>query len=468
MNRFYAAFAILIILLLIFRAPVANAETLLTEALLVEKIKLRHPGIRAAEADRTAQQSEVRQSLGAFDPIIRGQVLRSLDGPYGIYYTDLSVEQNTSILGSKWVAGYRRGLGSYPVYDEKMRTNEAGEFRAGLEVPLLRNLLIDERRARFDVQAIGSSAANETLLQSEQEVLRAGLIRYWDWVAAGKKLELNYHLLKIAEERDEFLGERIKAGDAPRIELMDNQRVMVQRQSLVVGAERALQKAALELSMFLWDENGKRTIPEKKTLPKDWGVWKSALTDEEFLQRQKVESVPEAKIQRFSVLQREIELRLARNQILPRLDVSTTVSRDYGLGPLKANDTEWRVGLTLEFPLLFNTSLGRKEQAFARLVRSEMIEQLTVERLWNQRIDLAQAVHAIESRLSLAKDEVKLADKLEDLETERFLHGDSSILIVNLREQATLEAELKLLDLNLELKRSQIDIEFNQAKLGSQ
>ena len=74
----------LLSVLLLSTAPVYGSSPL-TEESIIQQMKSRHPGFRVADEDRRAQQSELRQSEGAFDPVIRGQVLRSLDGPYGIY-----------------------------------------------------------------------------------------------------------------------------------------------------------------------------------------------------------------------------------------------------------------------------------------------------------------------------------------------------------------------------------------------
>ena len=52
-------------------------------------------------------------------------------------------------------AGWRLGRGDIPVYDGKLATTDAGEIRAGIELPVLRDAAIDGPRAqrkRTDVE----------------------------------------------------------------------------------------------------------------------------------------------------------------------------------------------------------------------------------------------------------------------------------------------------------------------------
>lgn len=61
--------------------------------------------------------------------------------------------------------------------------------------------------------------------------------------------------------------------------------------------------------------------------------------------------------------------------------------------------------------------------------------------------DLASAVNAAYGRYFIAQREAQLARDLERGERARFSPGDSALFLVNQRERAAAEAQIKLLDL---------------------
>jgi outer membrane protein TolC len=78
--------------------------------------------------------------------------------------------------------------------------------------------------------------------------------------------------------------------------------------------------------------------------------------------------------------------------------------------------------------------------------RTELQRDLLRQRI---EIDLKNAKRGLEVasvRFSISKREYELALHLEDGERKRFKNGESSILTVNLREQATAEARLRMIE----------------------
>jgi hypothetical protein len=96
---------------------------------------------------------DVGQSVAAGAPV----------GYYNPLTLDTQVTQPTRLWGAQLFAGYRFGQGlSYtgiPIYDGKIETNDYGEVRAGLTVPLLRNGPIDRARANIQRAEHGRTAA---------------------------------------------------------------------------------------------------------------------------------------------------------------------------------------------------------------------------------------------------------------------------------------------------------------------
>jgi cobalt-zinc-cadmium efflux system outer membrane protein len=163
--------------------------------------------------------------------------------------------------------------------------------------------------------------------------------------------------------------------------------------------------------------------------------------------------------------QLEIERDLAKNQLWPSADLSASVSQDFGPPGYPRDKTVLDLSLSLDIPTLNRAARGRLAQAEAALQRFVALQRLIVDRINLEVADvhsqLAQAIRRVE----LAERELDLAQQVERAERAKFELGDSTLLNVNLREQATFDAALRRIDALVELHRAKI---IRQAVLGNE
>ena len=72
--------------------------------------------------------------------------------------------------------------------------------------------------------------------------------------------------------------------------------------------------------------------------------------------------------------------------------------------------------------------------------------------------DAKNAFDAASQRIDWAKQEVDVSQKLENGERKRFDLGDSTQFLVNLREQTTVEAQLREVDAVLDAHRARANL----------
>lgn len=422
--------------------------------------------IVSARMDLEKAQADYLAAQGGFDPNLKSSLISSVDGYYKNAYTDISVEQSTALWGTRFYAGWRNGQGSFPIYDAKYATFTGGEFRGGVEVPLLKGGSTDERRTRLGTSERGLELAERGIDAQKIEVNKQAAFKYWDWVAAGKKLKVAEDLLVISLVRDKGLIDRVKHGDTPQIDQTDNQRAVVQRKSGVIAAERALQKASFELSIFLRDPSGFPRVLSKEYLPVEFPEPK---LDETILasgeDSHSISSHPEVQRFRIQAEQIQMEYQLAKNQVLPRLDFSFGFFSDLGNNPgttpylpAYGDPSEVRLGLTLEFPLFFRSSRGKRDSLSFSLSKLNVMRGLAQDRLQVQLNDSRQAMKTALERLDLARKEISLNQKLEEAERVRFQHGESNVLMINIREQITRDAWIKEYDALSEFFKSKAEL----------
>ncbi len=406
------------------------------------------PSLVAARTDIEAANGELQSATGSFDPSMRARAWVVPLSGYPQTRVDAVVDVPTPLWGTSLFAGYRLGTGTIQEYYGERTTWSGGELRAGASIPLLRNGPIDRRRATLNRAELSQQLASQGVEQQRIEVSRLATTRYWDWVAAGRRREIAKTVLELAKQRDAQLLSRAQAGDVPLFERQDNQRALVQRYALWVQAQRGVEQAALELSLFVRDAEGPTPVDERRlpsALPEPDEALVPAFELEVAVQRR-----PEVQRLIAQKQQQEIELRFLRNQLLPALDFTTTVSQELGRSPAPKYDslgtTEFEFSVMLEVPLLYRGPLGRIRTTQA--AANKLDAQLTLAR---QRVsvelgDALSAIRAAQSRVALARQEIDLATKLEEGERKRFELGDSTLLFVNLREQASAEASLREVD----------------------
>ncbi len=414
------------------------------------------PSLTAARADGDAADGEALAAAGSFDPVWRTRAFGVATGGYPQARVDSLVEVPTTLWGTSLFGGYRLGAGKIQPYYGERETWTLGELRAGAVVPVLRNGPIDRRRANLARAELGQRLAGLSVTQQQLELGRLAAFRYWDWVAAGQRRDVARALLTIAVERDRQLETRAAVGDVAQFDRQDNTRALVQREALLVAAQRGVEQAALELSLFLRDAAGDPVLPADArlpvALPEPTGAPALPPLDEVLPRRPDVQRLLGQKQQLL------VELRLHQNQLLPALDVGVAVSGDLGASPrpelAALGPAELEFNAVLEVPLLYRAPLGRLQATRAALAKLEAQLRLAQDRVAVELRDATSALTAAHDRVALARQEVAVALQLEGGERTRFGLGDSSLLFVNLREQTTAEARLREVDALLDYHRA--------------
>jgi outer membrane protein TolC len=413
--------------------------------------------------ERRLAEGELESAEGGFDLSWKARATLTPLGYYDSLRAETTLEKPTEWWGASAFAGWKLGTGAFPIYDGRHETLDYGELRAGVQVPLWRNGPIDRRRATLERAEVGLQIAELAVAQQRLELRRAAAQRYWSWVAAGRRVEIGKALLENAVQRDAGMLQRVNTGDLPPIERVENQRAIEQRRGLLAQALRGLEQAAIELGLFLRDERGEPTLPSPERLPgafPDLGVVEPSEPAGDV--RRARERRPEAR--RFSLQegQQRVELEWAENQLAPGIDVQVAIAKDFGPGSAARPDlsqTVLETSVLLDLPLQTRSARGRVAVATASAERLGQHARLARDRITADVRDAHSAIGVARERIQATRREVALALELEAGERARFEQGDSHLLIVNLREQQTAEAQLREVDAVLDYFRAAADLE---------
>lgn len=444
-------FSISILIFSFLSAPSFCAPLSLQEVL--DSVRQQYPLLEGARRDVEAAGGDVRSAEGAFDIQWKTRLVSSMLGYYQNDRIDSVLEQPTTLWGTNLFAGYRLGVGDFAIYDGKLKTNPGGELRAGFLIPVWRDGPTDRRRASIGRAKLGVEVADTQLSQQKIDAIKDATNRYWDWVSAAQKVEIFRSLLKIAEERDEGLKARVKHGDLPEFERRDNERAILQRRSQLISAERLLQQATIDLSLYFRDKDGNPIFADKEHLGASLPKPNADLEPKDGLEKA-LQSRPD--LIRFSALKKQnlIELSLAENQSAPRIDLQLQAVRSLREGDPIRNGTQLEAGVQLEVPLQANVAGGREEFSRATVAKLELQERFLRDRIATEVYNTKSALAAAALRAEVTEQETQLAKKLEQGERIRFRQGDSNQLFVNIREQATADAAVREIDAMADYQKS--------------
>lgn len=436
----------------------------LTLEQLLKSVDEAYPAILAAETERGRAAGQYRAALGEFDIRWKSGADFTPEGYYQKRIYNSTLEQPLEFSGANIYGGYRRGTGDFANYEEKDLTTTGGELLAGFRLPLLRDREIDKRRASLAGADLGIDLANAQVQEKRIEIVKQASDRYWIWVNYGRRLEIAEQLLKQAKERDSALRQRVQLGDLPVFELNDNQRNVLQRENQLVQSERDFQNASILLSLYLRDTNGETILPSRGQVPPSVPLpnEKLLLAVEE-LSATALTKRPEPRSIQLAIQQTEIDNRFQQNQLQPRLDLNVELSNDIGRGEPTKEPTELMAGVNLEIPLQRRTAEGNIMANEAKLTKLRQEYKLQKDRIQTEIADAVSAIINARSQVNITKREVEFAKDLERGERDRFTAGDSTILFVNIREQATADSRVRELDA---LTRYQLATVALRAALG--
>lgn len=388
-------------------------------------------------------EGKVTEARGGFDAKIKAEVDSRTQGYYDGDAYKASLEKPLPFLGSKIYAGHRQGFGQFPVYEGKYETLNRGESFAGVSLSLLRDSFIDETRYKLFSSEQEVQQAQFNFYQAKVKVQTMALKAYWLWLVKGHELQVYENILKLAKARDKQINRRIKVGDLAKIYAAENKQYVRKREAQVLQSQLEFQEASYHLSLFYRDGKGRPTPIGKGDLPPIEERKLGTLKDTEATYQKALQDNLKLKILESEKKQAQLDIRMGRNEFLPRADLNFEWNQDQGIGPDRLTQDENRILLTVEVPLQFRKASGKKRAGEAKL------DQVKTKKRWVQeklKADLRSLIFEFNSLAKIYEitiDQIKLAERLAKAEQKKFSKGASDLILVNLREENFAEAQVK-------------------------
>jgi outer membrane protein TolC len=393
------------------------------------------PKIEKALQAQDEFKASITAAQGAFDTRIESRSYNRIDGFYSGDAIDTRVVQPLANYNAKVEAGYRYENGTFPIYENDLETNNRGEASLKLAFSVLRNRAIDEKRAKITNARFDYDQALIVTELTQLAVQQKAMETYVKWVASGQTWRVYEDLLAMALERQKNLEQRAKAGDVANIQVTENKQYIFERKALIEDAKREFLNNSNDLSLFYRDAGGNPITPTLAQVP---ASWKQGIGDKSYAKPDNMDAIlarhPELQNVNMDIAKQRTEENLAKNSLLPQLDVGLKNARDFGDGSRTREGNETALIFDFSMPLQQRYATGSITKARAKLAQLETDKKLINNQIQIQVENLLNDLSAAQEIVSLSENEISLSKKMLEAEKTQLANGQSDFFRINMRE----------------------------------
>lgn len=411
-------------------------------------VKNHHPMVVIAGLEPEIAKQKLKEVRGNFDPVIsHSQDEKNFNDTR--YY---AIRQSGLKIPTKWgfdlSGGFEQMDGTY--LNPENNVPSAGLVHAGITVPLGEGLLYDKER--FELQKAKlflESSQLERQLMLNELYYEAGQA-YWDWFVAFNSMKIYEDAYQLAKDRKNFIIQTYRMGDAPNI---DTTEANIQVQNLKVNYELSkvsFLNAGILLGTYLWLDGFTPLFLDSSHAPMLYSEQEGALFSENLLQvlPELLHKHPKMEQVRLKLKAMEAQRNWQRNNLLPTLDLKYNILNEpIGGSPfagMSSNNFKW--GMKFSMPILLRQERGALKQTTLEIQQLSLDSVLFKTTLfYHASKNLNQWKTDYEQVMTYR---VIVSDHLIMLngERRRFEAGESSVFMVNTREVAYVNAQIKLVE----------------------
>lgn len=434
------------------RLPQPDSLQTLSAKQLMEIVKKFHPIAKQADIFIEKARADVTIARGMFDPVLANETAeKTFDGTNYYYYNrpELSIP---TWFGVEVTAGLEYLSGNRTDPEEtKGKTSYIG-----ISVPLAKNLLMDKRRAALQTAKIFRDASAIEKRNILNNLLLDAVKTYWTWVQQYQVYKTISDAVVVNEKRVQLVKTAYRLGERPAI---DTAEALVQLQSFELQKSQAwleFQNTTLDLSVFLWTAGTQPYNLSTNIIPEEdlqtLNIETVALPELNNLLTSAIKSHPELMMYNYKLNALGVDKKLKFQELLPTVNFRyNQLGKGYEIlktattGPLFENNFQY--GLSLGIPLRLSEGRGEYRKAKLKITETQLQQGQKMQLIENKVRTYFNELLALKSQVVLQEKAYKNYQILQRGEEIRFQAGESSLFLINARENKALEALQKLQEL---------------------
>lgn len=433
-----------------FSANASDSTIALTPSVYFDLVINNHPTTKQAALLLKEAKAKLLSAKGVFDPELSFNYdNKTLDGSQ--YYQYIQPQLKAPLWYGIELNAEITDVRGNNTANELTRGNAVA---AGVSLPLLNGLVMNKKMAVLK-QAKNNIQLSKELQQIEiNNLLLDAMKAYWNW-------SLNYQLYnntlqakQVSLERLVFTKKMFEVGERPAIDTVE---AYAQYKLLDYETQNNYYewiKSNIELSLYLWDNNEQPVYIKENMIPVNISV--NFILDSLELPKiaeleQLVLTHPKLNMIDIKLKNLEIERKLKFQSLLPTLNakynfINKSFNPFYNVGDnLLLNN--YKIGIDFKMPLLFRSARGEFQEAKIQIASTQLERTITQNELTTKVKTYFNDILALKEKLKLYNETVVAYQNLLKGETTRFENGESSLFLINNRQNKVLESLLKLNEL---------------------
>ena len=425
----------------------SDAQTL-SENELIQIVKKYHPIALQAKNLIEQAKTDITEARGAFDPFIQSNTTRKdLSGNNYCNYQNIALNIPTW-YGIEFNSGIENVAGNNV---DPQRTFNSSSY-VGVSFSVIKNIVIDKRRAALEQSKILVSQSEAERKLALNNILYEATNQYWQWVQAYREWTIVNDVIAINQQRIKFTKEVIKIGERPAIDSVEAISQLQYYLSLQNELYMQMQNAFIQLSSYTWKENGVAyNLPENiipSTPSFNMNQVENDLPIQEELIQEVVSNHPELEIYQTKFKFLEIDKRLKFQELLPDVKVKyNQLGKNYFLNetlgqiPLEKN---YQYAVSFAMPLRLSQARANYSQAKLKIEYTKFQQNNKQRFLENKIREQFNILTQLRNQMSIQQNLYENLNLLLIGEQARFETGESSLFLINSREQKKIETLQKM------------------------
>ncbi len=412
-----------------------------------------HPVVKQANLLTRDAAQQLRLARGSFDPKLEGAFdFKNFKDTE--YYNKLDVSLKIPV----WFpvdpkVGVERNRGDEFLNDEDFISSSTNnqQIYAGVSVPIGQGLFIDKRRATVRKAQVLQDMAEAEQIKEINKILLTATKDYWEWFFAYNNYVLMRQSILLAQDIFDRTKIAHDYGEAAPIDTVQAKINLLNRVTAMQQANIARIRAAFNLANHLWTPQGAPLELEDNVRPQDPEV--NFLEDDLLTQLVELarENHPEIRKLELKNESLAIDLRLARENMKPRLDINYFLLDQ----PIDTNgdqnfvafDENYKVGVDFAFPIFLRKERAKVAQTNIKIADNNFQLNFTERTVINEINGQYNSAVTTANILGQQQEMVNNYQLILIAERLNLVNGESDLFKLNIQMDKLIESQSKLLKL---------------------
>ena len=417
-----------------------------------------HPVVRQADLQVNFGEAALLQARGGFDPKIASTFDRKSIGGEDYFNHWVSQLKIPVWAGIDFKVEREQNTG------ERLNPELSNQQTfTGFSIPVGRGLLIENRRATLLDARIYQNITQAERQKMINKIVFSAAKDYWEWYLSFKALELQGQGLTLARDRFNLIKEQARVGEKAAIDSVEAKITLQTRQVDYENAKIAFKNQSLFLSNYLWDSAENPLEISDNIFPPPIPSYFLDENKLRFFLDQAATNHPEITKLNLKYQQIGVQERLARENFKPQLnlDFGYLDTPKYGFSDFPIANSNHKLGLDFSFPLLLRKERGKLQEVKIKQIENELQRRQLSREILNDVNASYNMAKNLEELIQIQQDAADLQVQLLEAERLKFSIGESSLFLINSRENKLLEILLKIEELKSKYEKAVAELIYS-------